>query len=215
MVFDYKTQYHHYKHYFLKIGSIYQQPVAKISLSLILALLTISFFALFAIKPAFTTIAQLTKELKDKKQVNQKLEKKVDNLKQAQKNYTEIEKDIIFVDRALPKTPNFNQIAGQINYLTYNHNLLLNSASFSEFELISSKINENSLVINLSITGSFQDVKSFLKDLEALDRIIKIKSISFTSKTKMQGVGVQTKISGEIFWLTEEGENSNAKEKSN
>jgi len=201
MAFDYKSDYYKYRQYFLKVKGVYQRPVAKASLALILTLLTISFFGLFAIKPTITNISKLVKEIKDFRQVNQTLEKKIASLNQAQKTYAEITDNLYYLDWALPKGADFNRFASEINLLIFNNKLVAPSASFGEFELISNEKGEQILKFRLTIAGKFIDIKSFLKDLENLDRIIKIDSVSFNTKTEITDAQVQAIINGEAFWL--------------
>ncbi len=201
MVFDYKTQYHHYKRYFLKIRSLSEKPVTQISLALIMVLLTISFFSLFAIKPTATTIAKLIKEVNDSQEVNEKLVKKVESLYQAQKAYQAIESELTYINSALPQNANYINLASKINYLAYNHNLLISSSNFSEFDLINPNPDQNLLNLKLSVAGDFLSIKDFLNDLENLDRLIKINSIHFTDKSEVEGAQIQADISGEVFWL--------------
>jgi Tfp pilus assembly protein PilO len=201
MAFDYKTQYHQYKRYFLKIRSLTDQPVAKISLALIAALLAVSFFALFAIKPTVTTIAKLVKEVKDAQTINEKLAKKVDSLYQAEKSYETIKNDLNYINMALPNKADFNQFCSEISYLIYNNNLFLFSSNFGNFDLINPNPNITSLEFNISIAGNFTDIKNFLKDLENLTRLVKINSVSFTDKSEVRGAQVQADIRGEVFWL--------------
>lgn len=201
MAFDYKTDYYKYRQYFLKVKDLYQYPVAKASLALILTLLTISFFGLFAIKPTIINIGKLIKEIKDLRQVNQTLEKKITSLNQAQKTYAEITDNLYYLDWALPKGADFNRFASEISLLIFNNKLVTPSASFGEFELISNEKEEQILKFRLTLAGKFIDIKSFLRDLENLDRIVKIGSVSFSTKTEISGSQVQAVINGEAFWL--------------
>ena len=202
MLFDYHTQYHRYRHYFLKLQTAYQKPATKTSLTLILTILTISFFALFALKPTFITIAKLSKKISDGKKTNQALEAKIQSLKQAEKAYQKVAPDLDAVERAFPNKTNFNNFSSKINLLSYQNNLLLTSADFSKFNLVSPKSNSYSqLDFNISLAGSYPNIKNFLKDLENLDRLVKISSVNLTKKTDLKSAPIRAKISGTIFWL--------------
>lgn len=213
MAVPYKAGLYRYKQYLSRIKVAYQQPVAKTSLALILSLLTVSFFGLFAIKPTSTAIAKLIKELKESQKINQTLEKKVNNLTQAQFAFTTLQSDLIFVDRALPKKAEFNRLAGKINFLSFNHNLILSSFSFGEFEMLSSVNEATPIKIRLSVAGGFEDIKNFLKDLENLDRSIEIEAVSFSTKTDVAKAQVQADISLNAFWFSNLNGANNEKEK--
>lgn len=213
MALNYKTGYH-YRRYLLRLRSVYQQPVAKASLGLILTLLTISFFGLFAIRPTLITIAKLIKELKEAQKTNQILEKKVNNLTQAQFTYAAVEDYLAYVNRSLPKKAEFNRLATEINFLAFNHNLLLSSASFEEFELLELDNKLKTLKFRISVAGGFTDIKNFLKDLANLDRIVNIDSVAFSTKTEIAEAQVQANISAEAFWFSTLNKKTNEKEKS-
>lgn len=202
MVFDYKTDYYKYKQYFLQLRGFYQKPVAKASLTLILTLLTVSFFGFFAIRPTVTNISKLIKEIKDLRQVNQTLEKKITNLNQAQKTYAEITDNLRYLDWTLPKKADFNRFGSEINFLVFNNKLIAPNASFGEFELISNKNEKEVLNFKLTVAGSFIDIKNFLRDLENLDRIVKIDSVLFSTKTEITEAQVEAIINGETFWIS-------------
>jgi Tfp pilus assembly protein PilO len=202
MLFDYKTQYHRYKHYFLKLHSVYEKPVAKTSLTLILTLLTISFFSLFAIKPTFITIAKLSKKLNDSRKTNKALEAKIKSLKQAQIAYQKVEQDLDLVERALPNKVNFNSFSSKINLLSYQNKLLLTSANFSKFNLLSVNFDApTKLEFKISLAGNYLNIKNFLKELATLDRLVKITSVNFAKKSKIKNAQIQTNVNGVIFWL--------------
>jgi Tfp pilus assembly protein PilO len=202
MAFDYKTQYDHYKNHFLRLKRFTDQPTAKYSLGLIIALMVTSFFGLFAIKPALTTIAKLSREIEDTNEVNQKLEDKVRSLQQAQIAYSEIEKDLIYINRSLPQKVEFNRIASQINYISYANDLILTSVSYGKFSLVPPGEGTSSMLIKMSLSGDFVNLKTFLKDLENLDRVIKIRAIAFSPKTEVEEAEMETNIDAEVYWLS-------------
>lgn len=203
MAFNYKTDYYRYKRYFLKVKGLYQQPAAKTSLALILTLLAISFFSLFAIKPTFMTIGKLVKEIKDKQSINKTLAKKVNDLEKGQINLELARNDFGLIDKALPLKADFNRLAGEINYLILYSKLILSSASFSEFSLIPPDSDKNEFDFNLVVDGDFSSTNNFIKDLENLDRILEIKSISFSTKTEVENAKLQADISGKAFFLSQ------------
>ena len=204
MALTYKNNYYRYKHYFLRAKKLYRQPMTRTSLSLILTLLTISFFSLFALKPTFLIIAKLIKELRDMKKVDQTLSQKVNNLKQAQNNYNKIKNDIVYLDHSLPKKPNFNQFNQQISLLAFKHNLIISHSSFSEFELIPTSVSKEQPVLKFKITvaGDFSNIKKFLNDLENLDRLITINRTLFSLKTNIPNAQMKCEINAKTFFLT-------------
>lgn len=202
MAFNYQTDFYRYKNYFLKIRAIAEKPAAKLSLGLFLTLITICFFAIFAIKPTITTITTLIKELQDGEQVNQALERKITSLNQAQRNFVLIKNDLTLLDLALPSTMDFNRFASELNYLILNHNLILANFSCSNFELTTPKKEQSTLNFKLTVAGKFTDMNRFLQDLTKLDRLVKITTIAITNKSEVINLPMQLNITGEVYQLT-------------
>ena len=212
MKVDYKKEQHRYQYYFLKAKSLYQQPNFKASANLFLTLAVISFFVLFAIKPTLETIGKLNKELKEKRKINQTFEQKITALNKVQTNYGQIIDDLSFVSQSLPEEVEFNQIASRINFLVFSHNLVLSSASFEGFNLVSPDFEiievegegpkANSIGFNISVTGSFSDVKAFLNDLEKMDRLLGIESLAFSRGTGTEATKIEMNLNSKVFWLS-------------
>jgi len=193
----------HYN-YLLKAKNIYNIPIVGASTTLIFTLAVICVFAFFAIRPTLTTIAKLNKELKEKQEVNKILEKKINNLNKAQVSYAQVIDYLVLIERALPEKADFNQAASQINFLTFSNNLVLLSASFGKFYLVASPSETtevNTLDFNISVYGSYTDIKNFIQELENIDRVIQINSVIFSSKIKKDQTKLQSDLRGKIFWL--------------
>jgi Tfp pilus assembly protein PilO len=201
MAFNYKSGFYQYKNYFLKVRERTQQPVYRVSLALLFTLTTISFFSLFALKPTLVTIASLYKEIQDGRMVDKALETKINSLNQTQKNYLAIKDDLGVVDLALPQQMEFDRFISEVHFLAFSHKVIISSFSSGEFTLTSADTPQNLLQIKLTVAGNFVDLKSFLKDLTNLDRLVKISSITMRNKAEVTGAKVQLDIDGEIFQL--------------
>ena len=216
MAFDYRKEYHRYKQYYLRLQTLSKQPIAQASFTLLISLLSISFFGIFAIRPTLNTIARLTKEIQEKTKVNKQLENKIKILKKAEANYSQIETYISLVNTALPKEPGFELLEQQIEYLAWHHQTNLVSGTFNGFIVVGDKseqektkknkedTNKNSTAENIKFSlilgGNYQNLKNFVTDLEKLDRVILIDSIHFTKETDIENAEVQISLNGQAFY---------------
>jgi len=222
-MFDYKKRLVEYKKYYLKVRELSKEPLAQTSFVLIASLLTVSFFGIFAIKPTLTTIADLLTEIKDKKEINQKLQAKIIALDRVETAYGQIKPKLGVVDKALPQKPEVAQLEQEIEYLIYKNNLLLTSAGFGSFVVVgeegedkkeetNKKLKEEAeqetlggevkgLPFNLVTGGSYENIKSFLEDLENLDRLVIIETATFSKDTDIKGAELQVTIRAEAFYL--------------
>lgn len=69
------------------LQQFYDKPVTRVSLELLLSLLTVIFFALFALRPTLNTMSRLVQEIEEKRGVDQELSKKVAALSTAQSEF--------------------------------------------------------------------------------------------------------------------------------
>jgi len=214
MVFDYRKEYHRYKQYYLKLQGLSGQPIAKASLTLVASLLTVAFFGIFAIKPTLAIIAQLTKEIDDRTKISKQLESKIEALNKIQSAYEKIIPQLPLIDAALPKGPEFEHLEQEIEFLAWQHQVILTSGSFSGFpiigtepekkdkkkEKVDSAIPAETINLSLTVAGSYHNLKSFIADLEILDRVILVKSVHFSEKSNIKGADLQATLTAQTFY---------------
>ena len=214
MVFDYRKEYHRYKQYYLKVQGLPGQPVAQVSLTLVASLLTVAFFGIFAIKPTLVTIVQLTREIDDKTKVSKQLETKIAALNKIQSAYEEITSQLPLIDAALPKNPEFERLEQEIEFLAWQNQVILTSGSFSGFPIIGTELEKKdkkkeeadsaipteTINISLTVAGSYHNLKSFIVNLEILDRVILVKSVHFSEKSNIKGVDLQATLTAQAFY---------------
>lgn len=136
MNFDLSDYRRHRSRYSKQLKSLSKEPVAQASLALILSLLTVSFFGIFAIKPTLVTIAELMRTIKDKKEVNGLLQAKIEALTMAQANYERIKPDLGEVEKMLPQEALFLRLVAEINLLAWENDVVLESGHFGDFIFI-------------------------------------------------------------------------------
>jgi hypothetical protein len=62
------------------LNDFYHKPVAMVSLELFLSIGAVVFFAIFAVRPTLLTMADLIKEIEDKRALDQQLQQKIASL---------------------------------------------------------------------------------------------------------------------------------------
>jgi len=190
MIFDWKTEMHRYRRYFVDIQKIYKRKEVRTFGELTLSLLTISFFAFFAIKPTLVIIAKLTKEIKDKEEIQIRLRKKIADLLKAQENYSLTQNRFYLIDQALPLSPDFSSLIFPLEKEAYNSGLNVESFSISKIEIIrTAKVKTPTdealdFEFNLTLTGNYSDLQNFLRRVDQLRRIINLEKINFKSVKK-------------------------------
>ncbi len=210
MAFDWRTEYHRYHRYFLNTKTLYRRRDVVIYTGITLTLATITFFSFFAVKPTVTTIASLVKEIDSKKTIDQKLQIKINSLRQAQTNYSLISDKLIIVNQVLPQEPDLIDLIYQIEVLTQKNNVAIKSVAFgpsylSGEEESKKKISQYPAInFSLGLTGNFESINNFATSLENLRRSIGIKDFTVRSfeesETGTYSLGLTFQL--DAFYLT-------------
>lgn len=203
-MFDYRKEFQLYRKYYLQ--NFYNRPTTQVSLGLLLSLILICIFTLFALKPTLTTIAALDKEINTRREYNTNLQNKISALSKAQAAYVKVRDSIFYVDNSLPKEAAFPRLEREIELFAVNHNIILTNAFFTKFDLVgvqpkAGPEKQYRLAFQLSLEGSFNDLKGFLQDMEKVDRVIVIDQISFSNKASIEGAQLSCQVGGWTSYL--------------
>lgn len=176
---------HRYRRYYRHLQTLYKKPPVRDFTFLVLSLLTTAFFGFFAIKPSLKIIGGLVKEIKEERMVSEKLEKKINALSLAQREYTLVQPDLPIVHHVLPKKSDFSRLAKQTEYLASKNKAALLSLRIQRTSLFGKEAEELvPLEFSLNIGGEYRSLRGFLENLEKLDRLVTIESFCFSEKKK-------------------------------
>lgn len=172
MAINYREQYARYSRYFRRLAGSLQRPEVRASVELLLSLLAISFFSLFALRPTLNTIAELRSNISLQAAAKKTMEEKLQNISAAQSFWEEQKTKIDLLDQAMPTRPSPEFYLRQIEGLAAAEGVALSSITFEDAE-------EPVLVVSFSVIGSYERLSSFLAQLQALRRSIQIETLSF------------------------------------
>ena len=202
-----REQYARYGRYFTRIRDAYlQKPVVQASLGVLLTLFTLSFFAIFALRPTLNTISELLAEIRTQQEILETLDQKITAITQAQAVWQQELKSIPLVLQALPKDSEPQDYLRQIEGLAIKHNLTLSSFKIDEVSLLGKKESASAenkekiagtetFAVSLSIRGPYSSLLAFLDELELLRRPIKVESLSFGTS---QDSAILLTVSGKV-----------------
>jgi|APSaa5957512576_1039674.scaffolds.fasta_scaffold80646_2 Tfp pilus assembly protein PilO len=197
-----------YSKYIKRLQQLSSTPVAKVSGIISLTIFSVAFFGIFAIMPTFKTIASLSKEIEDNESINQKLSIKIKSLSEAEDIYSKVSKDLLLINKVLPEMAEFERLAWQIEWLASSIPVEITAANFGEFNLVGAESIEDGLGKisgEVTILGSYTQLKKFVKEFSKIDRLITIKEVRITNKSlKQKGGGVSANIQFEAYYLPKE-----------
>ncbi len=180
-----------------QLQKFYEKPVTRVSLELVLSLVTVMLFSLLALRPTLNTMSQLVKEIEDKRQVDDALTKKLAALNTAQNEYYTYRDRFQILETAVYEDLTLQDTLFAIEYLAQNTNVELLSLRIKEFpvgnlggELEQAAANARRTSsrpkvvgvysVSLSFAGSYSDILRFFKEVESVRPLFSLQSFSFS-----------------------------------
>jgi len=209
MALSWKQEYHRYRRYFINLNSLYQKKEVIVYTGLTLSIFTVAFFVLFALKPAISTIFSLVSEINTKKELDQKLQTKINDITQAQNNYNTNSQTITLVDEALPTDPSMEGFAWYLETLFQQEGLTIKNIDYDPVDFINkppAKIlptNTELKEVNFSFktAGVYENLKDTLNKLENLRRLVIIDSFSLGQAGTEDLQTLNLSVNGRILYL--------------
>lgn len=147
--------------------------------SIILTLIALCLFGLFAINPTLSTIAKLRKEISDNEIANQKLGEKISALSSLQQAYSRLEDNLPDVLGSIPTSPLVPLFIGQIQTVAKNTNIQISQLQSSQVDLFKDgEVSQKYLIYAFSFTGdgTYEDITKFIENIINMQRIVGIET---------------------------------------
>jgi Tfp pilus assembly protein PilO len=158
-----------------------------------------------AIRPTLVTIAKLNREIKDKKEANQKLQTKINAIVAAQAQYSKNLDNLPLLEEALPEKSQFPRLAFFVEENATASGVELKSLSFEKIGAVEqapqSSSTSNSLYFSLNVSGNYSNLKDFLNRLESSRRIIEINSFAFSQVKKEESWQLTLRVTGRAAFV--------------
>ncbi|MFZ5932484.1 MAG: hypothetical protein ACOYT7_00120 [Patescibacteria group bacterium] len=214
MALGWRKEYLRYKEFFLNILAVYKQKEdLKMFLEILLSLATISFFAVFALRPTLVTIAALVKEVKSKEEIVAKLDTKIQNLQTAQSILESEITRIPIIEDSVPSSAFPETFVRQLEGLATKNGVSLLGISISQITLVGEVKEQKeegitplpegafAMPFSVSVAGDFVKLSSFLNDLEKIRRPISIDTTGITVSETEEGKVLVILVSGRVPYV--------------
>jgi Tfp pilus assembly protein PilO len=177
---NWKKDYQRYKSIIIKNYEYYKKREdIKNYIEIVLSLIAIIVFSVFAIRPTAITIVDLNKEIKAKEETIKKMNTKLKNLQEAQDFLNQQQETISLLDKAIPEDPQAERFVQALEKIANTNNNKIKNINTENITLLGEtrEIKRNNLVSNLpqgtvmipfsmSLSGEFKNLKNTIKDLE-------------------------------------------------
>lgn len=214
---NYRQQYARYKRYFRELTQTYaQKPGVRTSIELLLSLLVISFFAIFALRPTLNTIAELWATIRSQREAGQQLDQKLQALATAQTVWSRDQERLSLLEEALPSEAQPEKFLRQIEGLAAEHNVSINSFNIDEVLLFGEELKKKrekkekegiegaqEFTLSFSVGADFEPLMAFLTGLENLRNVIEIEAFAFGRSSGKQTGPLSLNIAGKVYFAEE------------
>lgn len=214
MATGWKSSYFRYRQLFLNVSELYKKRAdLRAFLEIVLSIVAVIVFSVFAIKPTALTIINLLQQIKTEKQTIVDLNKKIENLEKANSLLAQNESRLESIGVAVPSAPAPDVLAKQMQGLSLKNGVALSRLSIDEVVLIGTpklttsgdlkplpeKANE--IIFTANIKGGFSSIDAFIKDLQDLRVVVSIDSLTINSSLTESGRVIVALISGRVPYL--------------
>lgn len=210
-----KDQYYRYKDYFMNVSLLYKRREdVKMFLEIILSLITITIFSVFALRPTVLTIAQLVKDNKTKQDALAKLNEKISALSTAKNLYEQESSNISLINYAVPDKTTADSLIRQIELLAGQNSIKILNFTVDELVLVGTAKPQppaegltafppesGSVDFSITVTGDYPSLSAFQKALENLLRPIKMDSVKIFTVVSETGNALNLTVRGRSPYL--------------
>ncbi len=194
-----KKYYNLYRKKYRIIFKQQQQKRVEGTFYIILSLLTVSFFTLFAIRPTLATISNLNKQKEDSQLVLEALETKLAALQKLDGAYASLGQTATLIQDAIPSSPEIPTLTRQLEMLASTHNLSIQRLDFGTIELypgVKKNASIFSFTFTMSLQGGTTQINAFMQDLINFNRIITLERVT----TGTTGENQEALITGRTYF---------------
>lgn len=205
------------RRYSFDLKHYYRLPATQVSLTLVMSLIIVAIFAVFALRPTLVTIVTLRKTILESRKTLQQLQSKTTNVQRAAELLETIKPSLPRINSGIThEGADYRSITAQIEIITRQAGVQLQSESLGAALLYSRVIAPYNpsksqgvvaLPITLRVSGSYTKIVDFLRALTGMERVMGIDSLVVTKEAgnREGGVTVSLNVSGYVYYLADEG----------
>lgn len=169
-----------------QVSKILESPQNRSYTVLGLTFIALTVFGAFAIRPTISTIITLNKKIAEGKEIERKMQTKIDTINSLQRQIYEYDRKVRFAENAYPSTSQIDNIIADIELIAKKYNLTVSSISpgaeiTEEMEAqLLADVNAQSMSVILE--GGLDDFQKFISHFENLPRQIYVNEIGFSTQ---------------------------------
>lgn len=196
-----------YRRYIATMTSAYYNRTdIRMFVEMLLTLIAIIVFTLFAIRPTLTTIGGLTSEISNKKETIQILDTKIEAITKAQEVLGAEQARIETLMQAVPTQATPTSFLAQIEKIVAKNEVRMVSANMKNIPLLENPIGEaQSIEYLISLEGDLPAILNAKNDIERMRRPSRFSTIGLATRETDDGsLTIVLSFSGNLPYLVKE-----------
>jgi len=176
-------------------------------LEVIITILATTFFLIFAIRPAVVTISGLVGEIKEKEELSEQMQTKINSVIQAQDEFAYVQGKRALLESFLPSDFAISQGIVQVAGATTDSGLDVNNINISEVDnMVNPSQDLSGLEFNLSASGQYSQIEEMIKSVNLVRRWIEVENynIAVVDEKEAEKGQLRMGLRGKInYWFEE------------
>lgn len=206
------------QHYARDLRRYYRLPATQVSLTVVLSVIIVALFAIFALRPTVVAIVTLQRTITESRKTLQSLQSKTLGLRRAEGELELIKPKLSLLNSSIANQgADYGPITAQLEELALVSGVQLQSETLGETLLYSKNIapftpKKSQKIVALPVTvrvsGSYEAVGVFLRQIVRTRRVIGIESMVITKEAGSRGenITVAMSVSGHAYYLADEAQ---------
>lgn len=175
-----------FSRYYVYIKPLVRNKHVRTYSSLVFTIITITIFAIFAIRPTLSTIVSLQKSIEEQKALLAQINSKIQAMSEARINYQNIEPEVKQkLMGIVPDSANFPSLIDNLSAVALNQQASISGLQFQPVNLQtppkspSKTFQSTAIDFTFNTQGSYNQLVNTLTTLSKTNRLIEIYSVSF------------------------------------
>jgi len=163
------------------IEQFYNKPVTRVSFELIVSILTVILFALFALRPTLLTMSDLLREIEEKRQLDEQLGEKISSLATAQSEFTTYQVQVQALDQAILQNSSLEEVAYYLESLLLDSGMTVQRLAFGKIPVRTSPLPDipgqpvlTKYQVQIVLDGDLAQFRTFLQRVETIKPLFSV-----------------------------------------
>ncbi len=167
------------------LQAFYDKPVLRVSFELVMSILVVTVFAIFALRPTLITMSSLLKEIEEKQALDKALQEKIAALSTAQNEWTAYQPQFGKLERSFFQDPSLEEVMLYLEYLARQEDVLVMNITSPQIAVKFDEAEGQEPVLlaltpyetNFQAMGSYENILKFLDRIEHQQPLMSVESV--------------------------------------